>query len=271
MQRAAILLNFFGAVFTIKALLPFYFLKLDISKNLSLVNKKNISVLYANIYGGNLELDALAQVISFQRADLIGLLELSPEVEEKLAPALSGYSHKILLPRLDHYGLGIYSSFPIINEPSSIAAIDSFGENLQPALMVVLDAPQGKFNFTLLHLSPPKDNHSLIRNTKLIRRIASEIRKRRSDMPQIVAGDFNAMPFSSFYKRFQEWTGLHNASLGYGLYKTWPADWLLPAINLTLDHIFISDDLTIADLQKISLPGSDHYGFLAKITMNQLF
>jgi endonuclease/exonuclease/phosphatase (EEP) superfamily protein YafD len=55
-------------------------------------------------------------------------------------------------------------------------------------------------------------------------------------VPVIVFGDFNLTPWSPYYREFVQKSGLHNASLGYGILPSWPRSathvrypsWLIP-------------------------------------------
>jgi len=75
------------------------------------------------------------------------------------------------------------------------------------------------------------------------------------DKRLIFTGDLNLTPWSPYYKRLVEKTGLHNTKLGFGVEPSWiePATHVhLPAliigvIKLPIDHIFVSNDIKVVD------------------------
>ena len=79
---------------------------------------------------------------------------------------------------------------------------------------------------------------------------------------RIVAGDFNASPWSLMLRTLLERSGLQMAS---GI-ATWPATIGLPQI--AIDHILVSPSLRIVSRPRIGMAGqSDHYPVIAEIAV----
>jgi endonuclease/exonuclease/phosphatase (EEP) superfamily protein YafD len=75
--------------------------------------------------------------------------------------------------------------------------------------------------------------------------------------PCIVAGDFNATPWSAAYRVFTAVSGLRDTALGRGVQATWNA-WL-PAPRIPIDHVFASPDVAVARRAVGPDVGSDHF------------
>ena len=90
----------------------------------------------------------------------------------------------------------------------------------------------------------------------------------------IVAGDFNASPFSPWMRRFMarmrtervrtDETRLRYAGRGY---TTWPAS--RPVMRIPLDHILVTDNLVVTDFRVGPSIGSDHLPVQATIALRQ--
>jgi endonuclease/exonuclease/phosphatase (EEP) superfamily protein YafD len=86
--------------------------------------------------------------------------------------------------------------------------------------------------------------------------------------PLIVAGDFNAAPWSWLVERAAEVTG--TTVLG-GYRVTWKGRYRTPLGALPepwghqIDQILLSSGIGIASVETLALPGSDHRGLLVSL------
>ena len=85
------------------------------------------------------------------------------------------------------------------------------------------------------------------------------------DGPWIVAGDFNATPWSADYRRFEGQTGLRNVRRGFGLLPTWPSQLL--ALGIPIDHVLVSPDFAVTEAKTGPDIGSDHRPVIATLTL----
>ena len=97
----------------------------------------------------------------------------------------------------------------------------------------------------------------------------------QKDKRLIFAGDLNLTPWSPYYKRLVEKTGLHNTKLGFGVEPSWiesatyvhlPA-WIIGVIKLPIDHIFVSNDIKVVDCKTIKGGNSDHRMLLSDLVI----
>jgi endonuclease/exonuclease/phosphatase family metal-dependent hydrolase len=84
--------------------------------------------------------------------------------------------------------------------------------------------------------------------------------------PKVICGDLNSWPGSSVCRRLSR--GLRDAAAGSPL-KTFPSLWPL----LRLDHVFLSDDLTVEDFHvpntRLSRLASDHLPFVVDLRLEE--
>ena len=83
----------------------------------------------------------------------------------------------------------------------------------------------------------------------------------------VVAGDFNATPFSWSFRRMLDVTGLENSLVGFGLQPTWPVNNVL--FRSPIDHLLYSNRLVVVDRQVLDSLGSDHYPIAVDLAINE--
>ena len=79
----------------------------------------------------------------------------------------------------------------------------------------------------------------------------------------IVAGDFNATPWSPHFRDLLATTGLRDAGSGRGWLPTWPT-WLGPA-GIPIDHVLVKGPVTVAGLSLGPDVGSDYRPLVADL------
>ena len=81
--------------------------------------------------------------------------------------------------------------------------------------------------------------------------------------PVIVAGDFNATPWSPHLRDLLAATGLRDTGAGRGWLPTWPVR-LGPA-GIPIDHVLVRGEVAVAGLRRGPDVGSDHYPLIADL------
>ncbi len=205
----------------------------------------NLKVAVFNILGSNRRYQAIESNILLASADVVGLVELTPDVVDHLKSNQKihdTYPYQLLFPRhQDYRGLGVYSKFPIkllYLEPSSLFLTITMIVNTR-ALIIIL-----------AHPLPPKNRSWNEQAQQELIKIRQEVVK-YSRQKLILMGDFNLTPWSKRYQWFTENLPLHNVAFGRGWQTTW--------MNLLwIDHIFVSPDFAVGEYQKMPRAGSDH-------------
>lgn len=92
------------------------------------------------------------------------------------------------------------------------------------------------------------------------------IAKQVRDHPEqswIVTGDFNDVAWSHTTRLFTRLSGLNDPRVGRQLLTTYHAEY--PLLRYPIDHVFVSDGFTLHQLERIHLPGSDHFAIVANL------
>jgi len=79
--------------------------------------------------------------------------------------------------------------------------------------------------------------------------------------PVVVAGDFNATPFSVVTRTFAHDAGLRRVTS----LPSWPSFVRLPQV--AIDHIFVSPDVAVTGVRLGEPGGSDHYPVIADLVL----
>jgi endonuclease/exonuclease/phosphatase (EEP) superfamily protein YafD len=124
--------------------------------------------------------------------------------------------------------------------------------------------------------APVRPEKSRQRNLQLLalEKYIQKINKQQKSV--IIAGDFNLTPWSPYYRQFIKKTGLHNTRLGFGILPSWPnpttyikniPTWLMPLINIPIDHCFVSKDLRVINTRIQKGGNSDHAAIIADLVL----
>jgi endonuclease/exonuclease/phosphatase (EEP) superfamily protein YafD len=212
------------------------------------------SVASANVFFRNHDAGRLVRWVARVQPDVVVILELTPAYAEGLK-ALDGYPHRHVIAQDDAFGIAILSRHPLIQVQE---LRDAQGIPLVRAKIRWRDRLIG---LAALHPMPPQSPYyHVVRNERL--RLATGA-PAKGDLPRIVAGDFNATPWSNAF------TGL--AELGWhrtlGLAPTWPASWR-GWMGVPIDHVLVNRYWALADSEVGPDIGSDHLPVLARLVLH---
>lgn len=73
----------------------------------------SLRLLIANVEVGNHRAGAVERLIERVQPDVVGIVELTPEMAGRLGRSLPGYRMRRIVPRDDAYGIGLYSRVPL--------------------------------------------------------------------------------------------------------------------------------------------------------------
>lgn len=240
-----------------------------------------LSLVTNNVYIVNRRLDELTQWLRTRPADVVVLQEVSPRLIERLRRADDGYPYRLVAEDsyagyedAEMFGFGgersgadsrngwrsseatvVLSVWPIIErrmpDPQTRAWQMSqvrldMGDRLQPWVVVV-------------HPPSPVVAGNLPLRDRILRELATTVSQ--LDGPVIVAGDFNATPYTPAFRAFAEEAGL--ASFGH-FPPTYPNR--LGDLGLPIDHVLVRD-ARLVELQALPSIGSDHRPLSARILL----
>ena len=228
-----------------------------------------LTLLYANIWDQNRYPDALAAKLRAIDADILITSETTRAVAEGEAGLRAAYPYRLVSP-----GTGvalrtaIWSKYPLSDgqlyldnnvAPTAAAAIADLGGGTTVGLIGA-------------HFSRPAERLHQVQVAAL-GPIADKLGRVTLGRPLIVAGDFNASPWSWVVARAAQVTG--SDVLG-GYRVTWKGHYWTPLGPLPepwghqIDQILLSAGIGVEAVETVDLPGSDHRGVLVRLRIPAL-
>ncbi len=209
-----------------------------------------------NLYVHNDRPGALAEWLRRQDADVIVFQEISEQTAAIMAAAHDRYPHQFfgwpktymerpdLRPELS--GLAILSRFPlrdpfVFRQTRSSAPV-VFADLLLPG--------EARVRLAVVHTSNPLRRSGLRSRNQLMAALADELG--RHEGPLIVAGDFNATPYTPAFAHFLDDARLTTVRAYPGTYPQIAGDFGLP-----IDHVLVRG-VRIVGIEALDAFGSDH-------------
>jgi endonuclease/exonuclease/phosphatase (EEP) superfamily protein YafD len=223
-------------------------------------SKDSFRVYTANIQRHNKDFPRLIRELKEADADIVLLIEFTPEHTDQMKAAIEGFPYHIEFTPIGKAGIGLalLSKFPILDY--STMKLSEFGNSL---LEAVLEIDQRKISFYAVHFQNPTFRNDFPERKRQFLRFAEQISEK--SVPVIVAGDFNATPYSPIFKKTLKISGLKDSREGFGWQPSWPASF--PLLWLPIDHILVSPDIQVHDRATGSHIGSDHYPVFAELSI----
>jgi endonuclease/exonuclease/phosphatase (EEP) superfamily protein YafD len=209
-----------------------------------------------NLYVHNDRPDALAEWLQRQDADVIVFQETTANTAAVMAAARGRYPHQFFGWPVNYFerpemrpwlnGLAILSRYPLrgpsVFRQTRYGAPVAFADLLLPGGATV--------RLAVVHTSNPLRRSGLRSRDQLMAALAEELR--RHDGALIVAGDFNATPYTPAFAKFLDDARLTTVRAYPGTYPQIAGDFGLP-----IDHVLVRG-VRIADIEALDAFGSDH-------------
>lgn len=259
-DRVLFYLVLFTLAFNLFDIYPWYLSR----SNIAIAGADKLKVMSFNINVENTQTSAIVQSIRSVNPDVVVVIEVTPPMMANINNEL-----KNTLPynfRSPGGGLGVLSKLPM-QSPRGEKFTGSDATNL----VTTISSQNREIKIIGTHpLVPVKPDRFVNRNQHL-QSIGNYLRNTRETV--ILLGDFNLTPWSPYYRRMISETGLHNTRLGFGTLSTWirPAthvkypSWLIPLINIPIDHIFVSKDIKIVRTYVGKNGNSDHSPIISEL------
>jgi endonuclease/exonuclease/phosphatase (EEP) superfamily protein YafD len=212
----------------------------------------SLTLLLINLESGNTQHADVSRLIAESDPDVVGLVELTPRWAGALAPALRRFPSRRLETQDGAYGIGLYSK-PSFRE----ATVEHFAGDPAPSVVARFDLGASPFTLVLTHVHTPfaGDVH---------RRQLEALADARQSLGERVAicGDFNAVPWSSSFRRLATAADLTDSHRGHWLEGSWPS-WA-SLLRVPLDNCLVSDGVTVLEREQGSDVGSDHFPLIIR-------
>jgi len=246
-------------------------------------NDPSLTVLSFNIWAGSRAQATIDVIAANGWPDIVALQELTPPMAELiLAKVGDHYPYHLLDITPYHYGLGIFSRFPLTMVDSSAFADSAL--RVQIATVYPTPATQQPFTFYNLHLSfgdvlYDLGHGAVVRNKiatgyqtrlDLTQKLVQDVQNRAG--PVLIAGDFNSTPQSDVYTTMTTYLtdAYRAAGWGFGFsYPTHAADIrrvsFLPRL-FRIDMIFFNEEFSAVRSWTSSVYGeSDHLPMVVRL------
>ena len=210
----------------------------------------SLRALLANVNLDNLDHDRIRRLIADAHPDVMVLLEISPELIERLGDLRKAYPHQVAELRDDPFGIVVLSRHPL-----SATQIIPLGESGPPAIVAVATVGNRAFTVIGAHPWPPISAAFAQGRNRQLAEVAHLARQIQT--PLLVMGDLNTSPWSPYFARLLADSGLHDSRRGHGIQPSWPVG--LPPLWTPIDHILFSSGIRILRRQTGTAMGSDHY------------
>jgi endonuclease/exonuclease/phosphatase (EEP) superfamily protein YafD len=207
-----------------------------------------LRLLVANVEVGNTDFAAVGRLVVQTHPDLFGVTELTPVMAQHLALELPGYRTRVLAPRDDAYGIGLYSRLPL----QSARLVRFPAGDGPPTVVAQLRVDGKRLAVVVTHV------HTTFAGSVHVRHLdALATARPRFGERVVVCGDFNAPPWTGPLRRFASHTGLHDLYGGraWAVY-TWPT-WGY-VLRVPIDNCFMSEGVAATGYHDGPDIGSDH-------------
>jgi len=209
------------------------------------------------------------------------LQEADAETTEALQASLAvaGATNKATSLSAGTLSLTVLSRWPITSvidteRPGSKDLLaDRWDENVNPMLAVTVETPSGPLHLANVHLSAPRSGDLVKRRQAEYPLLADQFsawekESRSSGRPHVVAGDFNSSHAHADFRNFLS-TGYTDAHrrVGCGVGTTWSPFGAGPGI-LAVDHVLVSDEVTLTAHESLGYAGSDHRASLVSFEID---
>jgi endonuclease/exonuclease/phosphatase (EEP) superfamily protein YafD len=208
-----------------------------------------VRLLLANLQYSNGAHAEFTRLVGDEQPDVIVVEEVTPAWAEALTGLGERFPARKLVPREGAFGIGILSRWPM----HDVELLD-FGHPGYPAMLAHIATGSGRLTLLAAHPPPPiSDSLYAVRNDQL--RQAAELLRGRGPRT-VLLGDLNTSPWSPFFAKLVQQSGLTSARAGFGLLPTWPS--FFPPAMIPIDHCLISRDARVTGVRTGPDIGSDH-------------
>lgn len=212
---------------------------------------QELVVMVANVKKGNRNPDDLLQLVEEHSPDLFLALETDEWWDAKLAALDSQLPHKAQRITGGFFGMHVFSRLPL-SETEVIFPV----EQDAPAILTNVELPSGDLvHFMGLHPRPPHPEQSSTgRDAQLM---WAALKARDKNLPVLVAGDLNAVPWETTIERLQRVGGFVDPREEFGYKATYDAHtWWM---SWPLDQLLHQPELAVVNFEVLRDWGSDHY------------
>lgn len=209
--------------------------------------EKPVHAMLMNILASNGNTEQVLAAIQSADPDLLLLEEVTPKWAAELSKL--NYPYSVADVRDDCFGIMLLSRYPLAN--TNVVFVGTAGV---PTITADVYLPQGEISLIGTHPLPPFNaEYSKHRNLQLAD-LPSLVKKQTK--PVLLIGDLNTSPWSYWFRRVLNESGLKNSMQGFGFQPSWPSNNRL--LRIPIDHMLHSPEIVIHNRVIGPDIGSDH-------------
>ncbi|WP_034258335.1 endonuclease/exonuclease/phosphatase family protein [Altibacter lentus] len=215
----------------------------------------------ANVFQKNKKTQLLMDDIKAKDPDILLLVETNARWRNAIVKDLpSEYNHRVEVPLDNTYGMLLYSKLKLVAPTVHYLVDDSI-----PSIhsKVVLRSGDSVQLYTI-HPTPPMPQHNPSSSDRDAEMMKIANFSRESKLAVIVLGDFNDVAWSATTELFQNVGELLDVRRGRGFFNTFNAN--NPILRWPLDHVFISSEFRLKEIQLGADINSDHFPTYTNLT-----
>ncbi len=209
--------------------------------------RPSIRLVVFNANYNNTNFTEVANYLADADADVVILVEATTGMREALEKRLPSYD-AFGDTRTDAFGMLSLTRLPIRNR-----AMHTLADSLLPAIALEVEKDGEHFSILGLHTMPPVGASNAALRDAMMREATAWTRIHEN---AIVAGDFNATPWSFAFTDMLEDGNLRNSQRGFGLQTSWPSQ--LWPMSIPIDHCVHAQSLRTTQRKVGPFMGSDH-------------
>jgi endonuclease/exonuclease/phosphatase (EEP) superfamily protein YafD len=215
--------------------------------------ENEISIMIANVYQDNKNIEGCLNEVSKANPDVLLLLETNSTWETGTHKLEEHYPYTVKVPLENTYGMLLYSKLEFAD-----AQIKYLVEKDIPSIHAVVVLKSGqKIRLFAVHPTPPvpgENPRSTERDKEML--LIADMAK-DAELPVIVVGDLNDVAWSHTTRLFLKMSGLLDPRRGRGFFNSFNAHY--PMLRFPLDHAFISTDFKLKRIKRLNNFNSDHF------------
>jgi endonuclease/exonuclease/phosphatase (EEP) superfamily protein YafD len=217
-----------------------------------------LSLLVVNVLMSNRQAEGLLALIRAHEPDLVLAVETDRWWCNHLEQ-LQDYPFRLAHPLDNTYGMLLVSRLELV-EPELRFLLKPEVPSVRTGLRLRSGEVIALYGLHPEPPSPTEADTSAPRDAELVL-VAREVAE--AGGPTIVAGDLNDVAWSHTSRLFRRISRLLDPRIGRGMFNSFHAGHRL--LRWPLDHVFVSDDFLLRDMQRLPAFGSDHFPILIRL------
>jgi endonuclease/exonuclease/phosphatase (EEP) superfamily protein YafD len=211
-----------------------------------------IRIMHINVHTESSGYTRVADIVLKNHPDILVLEEVDSKWMNELVSLKNYFRYVKYDVREDNFGIALFSVY--VPETCEVRTSKS---GLVPYIYANFALPRTKqFTVFALHTLPPVTQAGYSGRNEMLSEIAGEIRK-NGGMSTVLIGDFNLTPWSVFFSRLEQESGLRNSQKGFGIQPSWPVT--PPFLRIPIDHCLVSPEINVLKRSIGGEVGSDHF------------